>query len=187
MGREIRRVPPHWQHPKVKQYNPRTHQAEDDYRPIFNHDAQTAWEEWMDAYQDWLVRGFAQYQAEHPGDVNPEEPYRAFCAWYGMPPDPSSYRPRWEESEATWWQVYETVSEGTPVTPPFASKEELVEYLVANGDFWDQKRRLEGSTGMNCEPWTREQAQRFVERGFAFSLSVTHGPQGTVIKEPKEQ
>ena len=58
--------------------------------------------------------------------------------------------------------MYETVSEGTPVTPPFATKEELVEYLIEHGDFWDQKRRKEGNTIMPCDPWTREQAETFV-------------------------
>ena len=73
----------------------------------------------------------------------------------------------------TWWQVYETVSEGTPVTPPFETQEELVEYLVANGDFWDQSRRAKGGSSMPCGPWPREQAKKFVlGRGWAPSLIV---------------
>ena len=31
------------------------------------------------------------------------------------------------------WQVWETVSGGSPVTPVFASAEELIDYLVENG------------------------------------------------------
>ena len=76
----------------------------------------------------------------------------------------------------TWWQVYETVSEGTPVTPPFETREELVEYLVANGDFWDQKRRTEGRSSMPCEPWPRKQAESFVfGSGWSPSLVVANG------------
>ena len=67
-----------------------------------------------------------------------------------------------EGREPTWWQVYETVSEGTPVTPPFATREELVEYLVENGDFWDQKNRAEGGSLMPCDPWSRRNAEAFV-------------------------
>jgi hypothetical protein len=76
----------------------------------------------------------------------------------------------------TWFQVYETVSEGTPVTPPFATKEELVDYLVANGDFWDQHR---GDGG-----WSRENAEAFVGAGFAMSL-VVNTATGT-IKAPRD-
>ncbi len=79
-----------------------------------------------------------------------------------MPPDPEYYRPQWGEGLATWWQVYETVSEGTPVTPPFATREELVEYLVENGDFWDQARRKRGWTITDCAPWSRATAEKFV-------------------------
>lgn len=61
-----------------------------------------------------------------------------------------------------WWQVWETVSEGSPVTPAFATREELIDYLVANGDAWDQKR---GDGG-----WSRENAESFVGDGWAPSL-----------------
>lgn len=78
--------------------------------------------------------------------------------------------------EPTWWQVYETVSEGTPVTPPFETREEIVEYLVKNGDFWDQKRREEGRSSMPCAPWSRENAVAFVmESGWAPSLILANG------------
>jgi hypothetical protein len=55
------------------------------------------------------------------------------------PPDPAYYRP-WKDDEATWYQVWETESEGTPISPPFATREELVEYLVNNGGFSQVKR-----------------------------------------------
>jgi hypothetical protein len=81
----------------------------------------------------------------------------------------------WEHpQEMTWYQVYETVSEGTPVTPPFETQSELVEYLVANGDFWDQRCRKEGSSIMECAPWSRKQAEAFVYGpGWAPSLIST--------------
>lgn len=88
------------------------------------------------------------------------------------------YRPDWKPEEATWFQMYETVSEGTPVTPPFETREELVEYLVANGCFWDQKRRARGLSGdwMRCSPWTREEATKFVfGDGWMPSMTVQNG------------
>jgi hypothetical protein len=93
------------------------------------------------------------------------------------PPNPDSYRPKFQ-TEPTWYQVYETVSEGTPVTPPFATKEELVNYLVEHGDFWDQRRGHGG--------WSRENAERFVGAGWAPSLVTVVSRDGVQIKAPRD-
>ncbi len=180
MGRELRRVPPNWEHPKRDEYNPATQRYEPDYKPLYDRSCEEAWTEWQQAYLEWLTGEHARIAAEYGEDKYPlDQPYWSFCRWHGMPPDPEYYRPKWNDGEATWWQVYETVSEGTPVTPPFETREELVEYLIANGDFWDQKRRAEGSS-MPGAPWTRKQAEAFVfGDGWAPSLVVTaeHGVQ----------
>ncbi len=57
--------------------------------------------------------------------------YPTYEDFWGEPPEPNdpTLRPEYEE-EPTWFQVYETVSEGTPVTPPFATEQELSDYLV---------------------------------------------------------
>lgn len=47
------------------------------------------------------------------------------------------------------WQVWETVSEGSPITPVFASAEELINHLV-NVGAWDKK-------------WNRASAEEFVK------------------------
>lgn len=87
-----------------------------------------------DAFADWL----ADFDRIRAGD---RELYpRGLADWlndWGRPPDPAYYRP-WKGDEATWYQVWETESgdgEGTPITPPFATREELVEYLVNHSDF----------------------------------------------------
>lgn len=164
MGREIRRVPPNWQHPK-KEYANAYDRGRVDYRPLRDRPFAPAMREWYAGWEAW-ERG--------------ERPDGCLCDsyfdWYGGPPDPDHYRPEWDEADATWFQVYETVSEGTPVTPPFATREELVEYLVANGDFWDQKRRKEGDSIMRCTPWPREEAHAFVfGDGYACSLVIAGG------------
>lgn len=74
---------------------------------------------------------------------------------------------RKEPPKGNWWQVWETVSEGSPVTPAFATRGELIDYLVAVGDAWDQKR---GEGG-----WKREAAESFVETEWAPSLIGTAG------------
>lgn len=72
----------------------------------------------------------------------------------------------WFDSErfgppaGTGWQVWETVSEGSPVTPVFETADELIEYLVKNGDEWDQRRAARGDT--RSLP-SREAVEKFVK------------------------
>ncbi len=108
------------------------------------------------------IEGHQKWEAGEDPDRVEHPEYRFFAEWHGSPPNVDYYRPDWKEEEMTWFQMYETVSEGTPVSPAFATPQELVDYLVANGDFWDQKRRQEGRGGMPCAPWTQEQAEKFV-------------------------
>lgn len=187
MGREIRRVPPNWEHPRrdcthspwkggcdeAKQHGGKC------YQPMHDSDAEAAFADWQEEYAEWLAGEHDRVNAEYGEAEYPKaEPYRAFCNWHGQPPDPNYYRTKWDESAATWYQVYQTVSEGSPVTPPFATKEELIDYLVANGDFWDESRGKGG--------WSRENATSFVNRGFAFSMMIERTPAGTRIMEPRD-
>lgn len=193
MGREIRRVPAGWQHPQEEHYDPFRRVTEMRYQPMFDRPVETEWADWQEEYAKWLAGEHDRVIAEYGAEKFPKaEPYRAFCKWHGRPPDPKYFRPAWGEGAATWYQVYETVSEGTPVSPPFATEEELIEYLAANGDFWDQKRRAdEKATGRACimstAPWGREAAERFVKRGHAFSLIVETNAEGTSVKGPRDQ
>jgi len=173
MGREIRKVTPNWEHPKRTKYNPFKGRDEESYQQLFDRAYAPAMAEWIENHLKW-ERG--EHEDQKDGDM---AEYRHYAQWNGGPPDVEYYRPDWKPEEATWWQVYETVSEGTPVTPPFATREELVEYLVENGDFWDQSRRAEGPIGgfqMPCDPWPRKQAESFVfGSGWAPSLIVENG------------
>lgn len=169
MGREIRRVPPNWQHPEKDYPDYRNGRMERGYQPLYDKPFAPEMEEWYAEWKSWE-------DGTHPDRV--AHGHYTFWDWRGAPPDPHYYRPDWPEGTATWLQVYETVSEGTPVTPPFATPEELVEYLVTHGDFWDQKR----GTG----PWPRAGAESFVLRGWAPSMVVQSGPQGATIFAPRD-
>jgi len=99
------------------------------------------------------LNGTGQYQEmfdifyENEGEVEPK---------YCLPPSIKNI-------DKTWFQVYETVSAGTPITPPFETKNELIEWMVRNKDFWG-------------EQWTREQAEYFAnESGFAFTGCIDTG------------
>lgn len=146
MSREIRRVPAGWQHPR---------DAKGDYIPLLDEDYETAAQEWADGFLRW-ESGAAPERATSD------------CRWYwdvnGFPPEPERHRPKWTEAERTWYQVYETVSEGTPTTPAFATPEELIEHLVANG-----------AQGVWEEPWTRSDAEEFVRTGYRALMITVRG------------
>ncbi len=140
MGREIRMVPPNWEHPEGNNSG---------YQSMYDEDYPSAVKKWKDGYALWE-------SGNHPSQTEEYE----YWDWEGMPPDEESYRPKFTE-DATCFQMYETVSEGTPVSPIFKTKPELVDYLVERGDFWDQSRGHGG--------WERKNAESFVSTGFAFT------------------
>lgn len=166
MGRELRTVPPNWDHPKVLRIN-----GQVDYQPMFNRRFEGEARAWKEEFAKWESGERPSYYVKKDGEPEPE-----FWEYDRNPPNREYYRP-WSDDEAAWFQVWETVSEGTPVTPPFATKEELIEYLVANGDFWDQARRQEGVTIMRCTPWSREAAEKFVN-GTGWSPSFVRDAKG---------
>lgn len=52
-------------------------------------------------------------------------------------PRPEAYMPEFEDwIEDRGWVLYETVTEGTPITPIFATAEELIQYLITVGTEW---------------------------------------------------
>jgi hypothetical protein len=82
----------------------------------------------------------------------------------GSEPDLAAYyRPEWPADAVMGWCVYATVNEGSPVTPVFASREELVEHLVEHGT-QELGRQIDA-------PFSRAAAERFVfEDGYVSSL-----------------
>lgn len=178
MGREIRRVPPNWEHP-VKRCEHSPWSGGCDYakrnggmchKQLFDEPFGPAMDEW---YANWK-----KWEAGTHEDIDEDNRGMSYWEWTGGPPDPEYYRPAWKEGEATWYQVYQTVGEGSPVTPPFATKQELVDYLVANGDFWDQER---GDGG-----WSRANAESFVEREWAMSGMMVITNEGAEFKAPRD-
>jgi hypothetical protein len=144
-------------------------------QPMFDETFAEAKAEWIEKFMKWEAGERSEYfdASEHPSDY-------AFWEWENNPPDRAYYRP-WADDEATWLQVWETVTEGTPVSPPFETAEELIAYLAENGDFWDQKRCKEpgweryhgGVPGVSA--WGIEAATRFVNAGWAPSMVVHDG------------
>lgn len=168
MGREIRRVPPNWDHPLDESGRK---------QPMCNQTYASARKEWLDGLAKWE----AGQDPDREAYKNDDGSHQDYWEWSGAPPERVYYRP-WADEEATWFQLWETVSEGTPVSPPFATKEELAEYLATNGDEWDQSRCHDPSTcrlfGMELgKPgWGIERARRFVNGpGWAPSMIASGG------------
>lgn len=155
-------VPPNWQHPT----NERGHE-----QPMHNEHIDDAMAEWLETF-DRLRRGEkGEYEDSYfDASLHPEGP---LCAWLNDAgiPDPAYCRP-WKDEEATWFQVWETVTEGTPVTPPFATKAELVDWLVNKGEMHgtEYERR-----------YSREEAQAFAEDEWAPSMIMSVGATGNQV------
>jgi hypothetical protein len=71
-------------------------------------------------------------QIKRTGFKPGEQGYCSFEEWHGLPPDPTMHMPYWPKEECTHYQMYETTSEGTPISPVCKSPEELAKWLTDN-------------------------------------------------------
>jgi len=133
MGREVRRVPATWEHPK----------EDGRYKP--------------------LLEGYAAAKAEFEAKYK-SEGLQAALDYFGQAPNQDDYMPDWTEDEKTHFQMYETCSEGTPISPVMATPEELAHWLADNG------ASAFGSMTANYESWLR-----VCNGGYAPSAVVTDG------------
>lgn len=132
MGREVRRVPANWQHPKNERGQ---------YVPLLDEDYGTAARQWLDdaiAWDNGTHADAAAHKAEYP----------FFWQWESDPPDSESYRPAYV-GEPTHYQMYETTSEGTPISPVMETPEELARWLA------DTNASAFGDQGATYEGWLR--------------------------------
>jgi hypothetical protein len=153
MGRQVRRVPADWQHPKKQQFDHRGQWVER-YQPMFDRPFREAVQEWFDEWQEW-ERG------ERPSYCSEESAKMTYWEWNGGPPDPDYYRPEWPEVSRTHLMMYEDTSEGTPISPAFATPEELARWLV------DNNASAFGDSTASYEGWLR-----VAQGGFAPSMVV---------------
>jgi len=117
MGREVRRVPQNWEHPK---------DADGSYKPLFK-------EAYAKACQDWK-EGFLLWENKQDPYADKED-YAKYEYWdyAGMPPEEKYYSPDWKQEERTHYQMYETTSEGTPISPVKETPEQLAKWLTDHG------------------------------------------------------
>lgn len=111
MGREVRMVPKDWQHPKNEKGK---------FIPLLSGDFEQAVKEWNEGYAHW-----SPVDDNHRGT--------RFTDYHGSRPSPEDYMPRFADGMATHLMMYEDTSEGTPISPAFATPEELARWLANSG------------------------------------------------------
>jgi len=80
----------------------------------------------------------------------------------GKRPDKNNYMPEWTDSEKTMFVMYEDTSEGTPISPPFETAEELAHWLA------DNNASAVGNMTATYEEWLRT-----IQRGYAIGMVLT--------------
>lgn len=128
MGREVRRVPPDWEHPSDV----------NGYKPLYDV---------FPFNKDKIAEGLRD------GWLKGEPPN------YGI-----ECMPNWPESQRTHYQMYETTSEGTPISPVMESPEALARWLV------EAKASAGGSDTASYEGWLR-----VCRGGYAPSMIIRGG------------
>lgn len=118
MGREVRMVPADWAHPQDER---------GDYIPLYGGSVakqQALWDEEAAQWEKGLCRDGSKWVPKRPSMNFP------YTEWNGERPKPEDYMPDFPEGSATHFMMYETTSEGTPISPAFASAEELARWLA---------------------------------------------------------
>lgn len=160
MGREIRRVPRGWQHPRDE----RGH-----FKPLYDEDYQSACQKWWaDAMAHHNAEAFCPGSEERPHSMN-----EWWWDWNGPPPSEDSYRPAFTEP-ADHYQIYETVTEGTPCSPVFASLDEMANWMCQPIDRASEYNRNRADW-QSMQGRTRKQAEAFIQAGTTFSFMVIPG------------
>ncbi len=142
MGREVRRVPADWQHPK--HWTGGMRGPEERYKPLF------PGERYQPAVDEWDAGLAAWKRGEYPEYADPAECQATTYEQYsGQRPHRDDYMPNWPAEQRTHLMMYEDTSEGTPISPAFATPEELARWLA------DTNASAFGREGASYEAWLR--------------------------------
>ncbi|MBB3454234.1 hypothetical protein FHT86_002490 [Rhizobium sp. BK313] len=127
MGRDVRRVPANWEHPRYTIEDAPDEPWVGSVRCLLA-DYPEAVARWDERAEKWpLVKDFRN------GGWKPYEGEKqSFVDYAGPRPDPKNYMPVWPTDECTHLMMYETTTEGSPISPSFATPEELARWLTDN-------------------------------------------------------
>lgn len=157
MGREVRRVPADWQHPKEQVLEWSAGRMVERYKPLLPGESYQAQ---VDGWDEECAKWKAGWRPDYCDDAES----RAMCyeQYNGQRPHRDNYMPNWPESERTHYMMYEDTSEGTPISPAFETPEELAHWLAETG------ASAFGDGGASYEGWLR-----VANGGYAPSMVVT--------------
>jgi hypothetical protein len=150
MGREVRRVPPDWKHPKNKALY-------DTYRT-----RRIELEQWKNGFITDHRGGFVKKPSRYEG-----QPAHVY---YGSS-NRRLFMPDWEPEECTHLQMYETTTEGTPISPVMATPEELARWLA------DNNASAFGGMGAPYESWLGTIKAQLAGKPTFTGMVVTNGRQ----------
>lgn len=127
MGREVRRVPADWQHPKDERGT---------YIPLYEWGCHGDFEqldaEWMEGWRKWQD-GLCEAGGGTWEPIKPEHRHMRFTDYHGSRHSPDDFMPNWPDEQRTHLMMYEDTSEGTPISLAFATPEELARWLTDTG------------------------------------------------------
>lgn len=162
MGREIRRVAKNWHHPMYRFCFSRMN----GFGNVVND---------PDGYVRSEIR-FRPLMQASPGKAAIElAEHLAECAEDGDESGATldDWMPAWTEDERTHWQIYETVSEGTPCSPVFKSKDALLEWMVLP---IDRASIYNSGADWQCmQGMERTAAEKWLGVGWAPSAAIIDG------------
>lgn len=150
MGREVRMVPANWQHPKDER---------DHHIPLFGYSFTETLAEWEEGNKKWaegLIRDYSVRLEKCGWKPKGLTESQTFEEWDGERPEAKDYMPEWPAAERTHLQMYETCTEGTPISPVMETPEKLARWLADNG------ASAFGSSTASYEAWLST-----IKRGWA--------------------
>jgi len=122
MSREVRCVPPGWVHPKNERGR---------YIPLL-----TDFKKYVEQWDLGKIKWEQGMKWDFMNDVwipkDEEDAFMSYPHSEGERPRPEDYMPEWSPEECTHLQMYETCSEGTPISPVLSSPEILAHWLADN-------------------------------------------------------
>lgn len=148
MGREVRRVPLEWQHPRDDRGN---------FRPLL----ETTPMQYAECRRQWeagFVKGYGEIEWEARRDSG-----TTFEEWYGDATD-DERMPDFPDGAELGYCMYETCTEGTPISPVFETPEQLARWLA------DTKASAFAGQPASYKGWLR-----VARSGFAPSMVMSGG------------
>ena len=148
MGREVRMVPKSWGHP-----------IREDGSFIALHESN-----FDQCAADWDKESAEWASGNYPDYADEESKKLTYSEWNGGRPEEEDYMPSWSANVANHYMMYETTSEGTPISPAFDTPENLATWLCNSG------ASSFGSRTASYEGWLR-----VAKGGFACSAVIAGG------------